>query len=140
MMEKRGQGQSWSLDIILAFVIFMLIVGIFYTLLSDNKKTGIADIQLEASTLSGNLDGSSGVNSSLKIINDGTVDGEKLKELYSSNYGNLKSQFGLRGNFCIYMVDQYGNLLAINTSSGIKNGFGDGKLLINGEPCGTVLS
>lgn len=140
MMEKRGQGQSWSLDIILAFVIFMLIVGIFYTLLNNNKKTEISDVQLEASTLSGNLDGSSGINSSLKIIENGVVDDQKLKELYDANYLGLKNQFGLRGDFCIYMVDQYGNLVAINTSSGLKNGFGGSDLIINGRPCGSTLS
>ena len=37
MFKKRGQGQSWSLDIILAFVIFVLIIGIFYALLSNNR-------------------------------------------------------------------------------------------------------
>lgn len=140
MMEKRGQGQSWSLDIILAFVIFMLIVGIFYTLLSNNKKTTIGDVQVEATTLSGALDSSSGVNSSLAIIEGGLVDKNKLETLYTENYDDVKTKFGIKGDFCIYMIDQYGNLVAINTSSGLKNGFGNGNLTINDIPCGQVVS
>ncbi len=139
-MEKRGQGQSWSLDIILAFVIFMLIVGIFYTLLSNNKKTTIGDVQVEATTLSGALDSSSGVNSSLAIIEGGLVDKNKLETLYTENYDDVKTKFGIKGDFCIYMIDQYGNLVAINTSSGLKNGFGNGNLTINDIPCGQVVS
>lgn len=140
MMKKRGQGQSWSLDVILAFVVFMLIIGIFYTLLSDNKKTNIYDIQLEASTLSSSLDSSTGVNSTLTVINNGVVDKDKLIELYESDYSALKKQFGIRGDFCIYMIDQYGNLITINTSSNLKNGFGNGNLTINNYPCGATVS
>lgn len=139
MMEKRGMGQSWSLDIILAFVIFMLISGIFYTLLTNNKKTTIQDVQLEAFTLSGALDKSSGVNSSLAVIENGTVDEEKLKLLYEENYDSLKNKFGITGDFCIYMIDQYGNLVTVNTSSGFLNGFGNGNLTINDKPCGVVV-
>lgn len=139
MMEKRGMGQSWSLDIILAFVIFMLIVGIFYTLLTNNKKTTIQDVQLEASTLSGALDKSSGVNSSLAVIENGIVDDGKLRSLYGENYNSLKSKFGITGDFCIYMIDQYGNLIAVNTSSGLLNGFGNGNLSINDKPCGAIV-
>ncbi len=139
MMEKRGMGQSWSLDIILAFVIFMLIVGIFYTLLTNNKKTTIQDVQLEASTLSGALDKSSGVNSSLAVIENGIVDDGKLKSLYGENYDSLKNKFGITGDFCIYMIDQYGNLVAVNTSSGFLNGFGNGNLTINDKPCGVIV-
>ena len=105
MMEKRGMGQSWSLDIILAFVIFMLIVGIFYTLLSNNKKTTIQDVQLEASTLSGALDSSSGINSTLSIIREGLVDKDKLQSLYTADYNNLKTKFGIKGDF--FSIDQY---------------------------------
>lgn len=139
MMEKRGMGQSWSLDIILAFVIFMLIVGILYTLLTNNKKTTIQDVQLEASTLSGVLDSSSGVDSSLAVIVNGVIDDDKLKSLYVEDYDALKNKFGIPGDFCIYMIDQYGNLIAVNTSSGLLNGFGNGNLSINDKPCGAVV-
>ena|SRR3989344_1793521 len=139
MMEKRAQGQSWSLDIILGVVIFMLIIGIFYTLLSNNKKTDIGDIQLEASTLSGNLDSSSGINSSLAVIEQGTIDDMKLETLYDSDYNTLKRQFGIQGDFCIYIVDQYGKLVTVDTSGGEMIGFGNGNLSINGKPCGSIL-
>jgi len=141
MMRKRGHGQSWSLDIILAFVIFMLIVGIFYTLLTKDKTTNIENIQLEATTLSGALDSSTGVDSSLSIIKDGLVDRDKLATLFNEDYQNLKNQFGISGDFCVYMIDQYGNLIAVQTPGGeLRNGFGNGNLTINDVPCGAIVS
>ncbi|GIU69659.1 MAG: hypothetical protein KatS3mg002_0895 [Candidatus Woesearchaeota archaeon] len=141
MMKKRGIGQSWSLDIILAFVIFMLIVGIFYTLLTkDSKKDKIGNSQIEATFLSGSLDASSGTTSSLTIIEDGVINKEKLKQLYSENYTEIKKKFGINGDFCIYIVDQYGNLIVVDTNSGTRNGFGNGNLTINDKPCGSIVS
>lgn len=140
MMKKRGYGQSWSLDIILAFVIFALIIGIFYTVLSKNNTGKTENLQREADVLSNNLDSATGLNTTLSVIDKGTVDEIKLQELYNSSYQSLKSQFGIRGDFCVYVVDQYGNLITVNTSQGELVGFGNGNLTINGKPCGSVLS
>jgi len=139
MMKKRGRAQSWSLDIILAFVIFVLIIGIFYTLLNNNKGTQTEHLQLEANAVANNLDSSTGMNSTLSIMEKGAIDKIKLEELYNSSYDTLKSQFGIRGEFCIYVVDQYGNLQTVNTGQGNLNGFGNGNLTINGVPCGTPV-
>jgi hypothetical protein len=139
-MKKRGYGQSWSLDIILAFVIFALIIGIFYTVLSKNNPGKTENLQREADVLSNNLDSSTGLNTSLSVIEGGTVDEFKLQELYNSSYQSLKSQFGIRGDFCVYVVDQYGNLITVNTSQGELVGFGNGNLTINGKACGTTIN
>lgn len=138
-MKKRGQGQSWSLDIILAFVVFGLIIGIFYTVLSGSNKGKEENIQREVTVLSNNLDTSTGLNTSLSIIDKGTIDDIKIKSLYNSSYQSLKNQFGIKGDFCIYVVDQYGNLVTVNTSDGQITGFGNGNLSLNGKPCGSTV-
>ena len=139
-MEKRGYGQSWSLDIILALVIFGLIIGIFYTVLSKDNKGKTENLQREASVLSNNLDSSTGLNTTLSVIDKGTIDEVKLQALYNSSYQSLKNQFGISGDFCVYMVDQYGNLVTVNTSGGELVGFGNGNLTINGKPCGSIVN
>ena len=110
MFKKRGQGQSWSLDIILAFVIFVLIIGIFYALLSNNKKDKTDDLTLESSTIISNLDSSNGQNLPLTIIDKGSIDENKIATLYTTAnmYEDLKKQLGVKGEFCIYIVDQEG--------------------------------
>jgi len=141
MFKKRGQGQSWSLDIILAFVVFVLIIGIFYALLSNNKGDKTQDLTLESNTVVSNLDSSNGQSSTLTIIDKGSIDDIKLQSLYGSSYSDLKRQFGIRGDFCIYIIDQYGNLVTIDDGSGSQKGsFGNGNFSINGKPCGSALN
>jgi hypothetical protein len=112
MFKKRGQGQSWSLDIILAFVIFVLIIGIFYALLGNNKKDKTNDLTLESSTIINNLDSANAngpSNIPLTIIDKGNIDNDKAIDLYTStDYEELKKQLGIKGEFCIYIVDQEG--------------------------------
>jgi hypothetical protein len=142
MFKKRGQGQSWSLDIILAFVVFVLIIGIFYALVNNNKKDQTQDLTLESNTIASNLDSANGqTGSNLTIIDKGNVDDAKLKELYGSDYNNIKRQLGIKGEFCIYLIDQNGMLIAINSSSGKQIGsFGNGNYTVNDNPCGSALA
>jgi hypothetical protein len=136
-MQKRGQ--NWSLDIVLAFIVFVLIIAIFYTLLTNNTSSKTDQLQLEANTLANNLDSSTGLDSKLSIMYKSSVDSNKASQLFDSDYDSLKNQFGFRGDFCIYIVDNKGNLVTVNTSRGYVNGFGNGNLSINGHPCGTVM-
>jgi len=141
MFRKRGQGQSWSLDIILAFVVFVLIIGIFYALLSNNRKSSAEDLTLESNTVVSNLDSSNGQNSVLTIIQKGSIDDSRLQSLYNTSYSDVKKQFGVKGEFCIYIIDQYGNLVTIDNGAGSQIGsFGNGNFSINGKPCGSALS
>jgi hypothetical protein len=141
MFKKRGHGQSWSLDIILAFVVFVLVIGIFYTLLNDNKGDRTHDLTLESKTVVSNLDASNGQNNNLTIIDDGDIDNTELTTLYDSDYETLKRELGIRGEFCIYIVDQYGNLITAELSNGSQVGsFGSDDYNVNGQPCGSSLS
>jgi len=139
MFKKRGQGQSWSLDIILAFVIFVLIIGIFYALLSNNNSgSKTQNLVLESGTVVNNLDAANGQNTSLTIIEKGSIDPEKLKTLYTSDYSTIKRQLGIKGEFCIYAVRQDGSLVTIiDPTTGISiGGFGNGNYSVNDAPCG----
>jgi len=137
MFKKRGHGQSWSMDIILAFVVFVLIVGIFYALLSNNKKDKTTELALESRTVVSSLDLANGQDNALTIINRGSVDQDRLEDLYDADYLDLKRQLGIRGDFCIYIIDQYGNLITVKDSLGNDLGsFGNDSCSINDNPCG----
>jgi hypothetical protein len=139
MFKKRGQGQSWSLDIILAVVIFVLIVGIFYTVLSTNKKDKTQELSLESKTVISNLDATNGQNGNLTIIYSGEIGMADLEKLYQSDYSELKKELGIRGEFCIYLVDQYGKLITVKSASGDIGSFGNTNYTLNGKPCGSTL-
>ena len=140
MLKKRGMGQSWSFDIILAFVVFILIIAIFYAMINANTKTSQPEtLQREASVIANSLDNATGIKSSLSVIDKGKVEGTNVQNLYESDYNTLKTQFGIKGEFCIYIIDQNGNLITVNTSTGRKVGFGNDDLMINGIPCGSTV-
>lgn len=139
MFKKRGRGQSWSLDIILAVVIFVLIVGIFYTVLSSNKKDKTQELSLESKTVVSNLDAANAQISNLTIINAGEINTEALQKLYQSDYTALKKELGIKGEFCIYLVDQYGRIITVNTTSGDIGSFGNPDFILNKKSCGSAL-
>jgi hypothetical protein len=137
MFKKRGRGQSWSMDIILAFVVFVLIIGIFYALLGNNRKDKTSDLTLESRTIVSSLDFANGQNNNLTIINKGNVEQWRLEGLYRSDYTRLKKQLGIRGDFCIYVIDQYGKLITVDDGSGNDIGsFGNDSCTVNNNPCG----
>ncbi len=141
IMQKRGQGQSWSLDIILAVVIFVLVIAIFYALLGRNTTTNSKNLAVEANALTSTIDSSTGLNSSLTIIHNGKIEPQDLSQLYDQDYESVKSQFGIRGEFCIYVVDQYGKVVSVTTpSNDSKIGFGNSNYTINGQGCGNIIS
>ncbi len=109
-------------------------------MLGNNAKDKGRDVTLESNTVVSNLDAANGVNSTLTIINKGTVDPIAAKTLYNADYKSIKQQFGIRGDFCIYIIDQYGNIISVDTPGGQRTGFGDGNFSINGKPCGSVIS
>lgn len=134
-MIKRGKGQSWSFDLVLAFVVFILIIGILYALLSHKKTDRVAELELEAASLTSNLDAQTAINPQLALIDKGTIDPVRLDALASKDYESLKQDLGLRGDFCIYLVDYNGNILPINGTVG----YGNGNLTINSISCGNAL-
>ena len=140
MFRKRGHGQSWSLDIILAFVIFVLVIGIFYAILGNKKEDKTQDLTVESKTVISNLDTSNGRNNNLTIIDNGKITDQELVTLYGSNYDQLKRELGIRGDFCIYIVDQYGNLVTTNVNGEEIGSFGNPNYDVNGQPCGSALS
>ncbi len=139
MFEKRGKAQSWSFDLILAFVVFILVIGILYALLSSKKTDKVSELELGVSTLSSNIDSETALNTETPIITKGAINADALEALYEKNasdYDALKEQLGLRGDFCIYIVDQNEFIIPVNN----KTGFGKGDIQINGVDCGTYIS
>lgn len=140
MLKKRGKAQSWSLDIILAFVVFVLIIALLYAVLSSNTNQDFNEVELEAKTIVSNLDSETAIgNNELSIIEKGSINEDKLEQLYSKNYSEVKRDLNIKGDFCIYIVDYNGNVLAINSTDGKKNGFGSELLEIGGTGCGSIV-
>ena len=129
MIRINTKAQSWSVDIMLAAVIFMSSFFIFYALFSENSNTKVSNLRDDASTVIKQV---STADNSLRIINSNEVNVSKIQELKNLSYDELKRRLRIEGDFCIYFEDEKGNIVLINNS---YKGVGTQNINISGTPC-----
>jgi hypothetical protein len=134
--EEMGKAQIWSIDVLLALVIFVAIILIFYTTINSKQSPGLKEMQIEATSVKATLE----KNALIGFINSDKIDSAKLQifnNRVESDYEEVKEELGLRGDFCIFYEDEEGNLIPMDDKIGIGNS--TEKLLINGKRCGSII-
>ena len=126
VMQKRGQ--SWSFDIALAVVIFILTTITFFAFSNSDNTRKLTVVQSEVHYI---LDNAKAENSPLQIVSNQEVDVSKLQQLASSEYSEIKEQAGVKNDFCIYFEDENGNVVPIEGNFGI----GSSSINVSGIPC-----
>ena len=128
-MKKNTQ--AISLDLILAVFLFMIIIiGVFYVITNMQKGQGSVTVKIESEYLPQLLEGNVTPNS---ILEGSKIEAFKLYNLTGKNYSQLKTELGMKNDFCIYFVDEEGYLVKINN----KTGIGSPRFKINNTPCGS---
>jgi hypothetical protein len=139
--EEMDRAQVWSIDVLLALVIFIAIILIFYTTINAKQNPKLKELQLEAGGLKSELE----KHPDLNFINSEIINSTKMQnftEKVEENYSAVKEQLGVRGDFCIFFEDEEGNLIPVAGKNGVqKNGIGKNSSEINitDEPCGRAL-
>jgi len=127
---KKKNTQAISLDLILAVFLFMIIItGVFYIVSNMQKGQGSVTVKIESEYLPKMLEENVTANS---ILEGNKIQAYKLYNLTGKNYTELKTELGMKNDFCIYFVDEEGYLVKINN----KTGIGSRRFLINNTPCG----
>ena len=129
MIKINSKAQTWSVDIILAVIVFMGAFFVFYALLYGNSGTRASDLKEEALIVIKQV--SSG-DSSLRILNKNEINITKINELKNLSYEELKQRLRVEGDFCIYVEDGNGNIVLLNNS---YKGVGSSSINISGTPC-----
>lgn len=124
-------------------VILILFFGIITSLSGPRKGKLSKDAELITKALTGQSDSA--------LVQDNKVDAARINDFVISpdQYNELKSQLGVKGDFCIYFEDSEGNLVPVllrvddpdPTVDGDEtyyyvNGVGDDGAMINDHPCG----
>jgi hypothetical protein len=144
----KQKAQTWSFDLLIAVVLFIIIVAIFYAFLSTNKsEDATQELQSGAKTIGYyfNCDVS---QYSRCFIQGGKINEQKLEELLdfidlnlTSAYATIKKELGLSGDFCIYFRDKNGYLVPIDVGEKSYTGIGESTFMLNdGLPCGMELT
>lgn len=128
MVIKSKKGQTWSFDLIVAVVLFVIVIALFYTFLSgDNSKTDkVTMMESSVQTISSKLNCDLSSDESICIIKKGHLKNDSLNSFSSKDYEDLKVSLGIKGDFCIYLIDKDGYYVPM----GDKIGVGSGDLLL----------
>lgn len=139
MNSKKAQ--TWSVDLVVGVVIFLLIVVVVYALITSSKEKD-GELRLQNEQVLASFDKENNNSVGVPGILDGeNLDLEALKELYSNsaNYEEFKSKLGIQGDFCIVVIDDTGGIIELDTVSGANLSFGnvnDSLTIANGKLCG----
>ena len=124
------KSQAWSIDIMLAIVIFITTIVLFFVFLNPAQESSVDELQNEASIVLKELETD---DPDLGII-DGTIVNEtKLQELLGKDYQDIKKKLRIKNDFCIYFEDKNGNIIYIDAT---HTGVGSDTITVSDIPCG----
>ena len=126
----RRRGQSWSVDVVLAIVVFGFI-SIAFTSFALLQKPDVEKLQQNAQRVVLELE--TPVGGCGAILENDTINNESLSCLYGLDYDQFKAINNLRSDFCVYIEDEHGQIIQLNG----LNGWGSNDLQLSGAQCGT---
>lgn len=133
------RGQAWSVDLVVGVLIFLLVIGLFYSLLSRNINDDTTQLKVESETVANKLSD----NTMNSLLTNGEVDPEKMKTFTEKEISELKAELGVNNDFCIFFEDDTGNIvpIIINDSGTQKvyYSIGSKEINVSGHECGTQI-
>jgi hypothetical protein len=113
------RGQTWSFDLIMAVLLFVVVMGLFYGFLAKDSSNQKNDLQYTNDILVYQLNCDNQESSNYCVLENGELIDEKINELYDEDYQTLKLSLGINEDFCIYLRDTNGNLIPFNSKTSI---------------------
>jgi len=131
---KNKKAQTWSIDLVIGVVIFLLVIIIIYSLIASRppKENQLRD---DADRIYSKLDSRSNVNDDIpKVLTGNSISNEDLVNLYKEDYNTLKAKLGVTSDFCILVVTDNNGI--INTTAGNSIGSGEDVIITSNVYCG----
>ena len=138
-MKWVKNAQTWSIDLIMGVIIFMLIIAIFYAFLSSKGSEPIEDLEEDARAADSKVSGKEKLTSLGVITPEGSINKTRFDQLCQQNYTDVKKALGVENDVCIYLEDAQGNIIPCGPS---KAGIGNGEdiMVTEDTPCGSKFS
>ena len=124
------KSQAFSMDIMLAIVIFLGAIFITYSVLQGGKGGKAKNLEKDASLV---LDNLASQDNKVGIVNGIEIDQTKLQALLETTYPQLKEKIRAGSDFCVYLEDEEGNIIYLSNN---KVGIGSDKITISNKDCG----
>ena len=129
MFNINLKAQSWSIDIILGAIVFMVAFLIFYLMLNANPNTNVNNLKEEGSNIIKQLLVGGPTE---PIVQKNQINESRINGLKNISYDELKRILRIDNDFCIYFEDDKGHIVLINNS---YKGIGSPKINLSGTPC-----
>lgn len=133
MMDKKN-AQAWSIDMIIAVVIFVMMIGVLYAVMNRENRVDLIDLQVEANNAAAKLKDPSAGDCNF-IINN-VINQTKMERCFQKDPNEVRKLLGLDDNFCIFIEDREGRVIYVSGRSGV----GDDELIVGATPCGEMLT
>ena len=116
------------MDVMLAIVIFVGTIFVFYAIFGSNQK-GTSELEKDASKV---LKSVSSEDPDVGIMDGIEVDEAKLEQLLGKDYSTIKERIRAEKDFCIFLEDENGDIIYISPG---QSGIGSSKIRISDVPC-----
>lgn len=115
------KAQTWSVDLVLGVVIFLLIVVIIYSLIASrpSKETQLRD---DADKIYLYLNENENNKDIPHLINGSAISEAELTKLYNTSYEQLKAELGITSDFCIVVISDNNAIVSVGNKTSIGNG------------------
>ena len=121
--------QAFSMDIMIAIVVFIGTVFVFYSIIEARPDDKTEDLQDEASIVLENIVSE---DSNVGILVGTEIDETKLQQLLGEDYDTIKEKMRVKNDFCIFLEDENGDIIYLSPD---QPGVGSPKIKISGDPC-----
>ena len=126
-MMKRSQ--AVSMDVMLAIVIFIGTIFVFYVIFNANQTDTAKVLEKDASRV---LKSVSSEGSDVGIMDGTELDEAKLEQLLGEDYKTIKERIRTEKDFCIFLEDENGDIVYISPG---QLGIGSDKIKVSDVPC-----
>jgi hypothetical protein len=126
------------MDLVFGVLIFMLAVGVIYALFMSKDRDTTTPLRIESEVIAVKLSN----DPLLRVTEENQLNIQKLNNLTTLGYEQLRTQLGVKNEFCIYLEDEQGNVVYIINGTNKYTGIGSGsaELNISGTPCGQICT
>lgn len=132
-MKKPKAGiksQAWSIEVMIAVVIFMGVIFLFFSLLSSGPGTKEKELEEDAARVISDIYSDDPV---IGILDGNRINSTKLEDILGMNYSDIKGQLKLRNDFCLYFEDENGDIIYLNYT---HSGIGSSSINVSNVSCG----
>lgn len=117
-LNNIKKGQIFSADVAIGLMIFIAAFAIFMGLFIMNQEPITSSVAREGNVISNQITG----RGTLAVVDEeDAIDPDAVRDLQEMDYQEVRSQLGLNTRFCVFFMDDEGNLIQELGSAGDPN-------------------